>query len=245
MKVMYIKEELYSHDSNFIENFFENTGVSKCPFHKGLETFVDPFLGNAKNRLGLAKEWFFKNEIDEHQLEIFCDSNNMTAKVCPGIGELIKNCIVVKSPVDIHLSIHQDGRFLANVPAKSGDIVSILDHSREQFNSKNLDLSNKISIKISFPLLWKPAHDTIFLQPQYHNRIPFEIMNGLVKKNTTNSLQVTTLIDLPEEGTEHHFIKRGTALCYLWSEKKQTIELVKFNQLVMQKKLKFLGGYVN
>jgi hypothetical protein len=235
----FLREEHYSYE-NLIDEFVEQGGTSSCPFMRGLKAFSSM---SPVKKYSEIKERFWRGELSPDEISREFTQKTSTAKVCPGIRDLMNNAIVVKAPCDMHISVTPEGRFMANVV--NDEIISFNSHDRQQFQGTEIDYSDKINLKFEMELMFKPQCDMIYLQPMYHGNVPFTVMNGVIKKGTTQPLNINTLFDIPKEGIQHHYIKKGTALCYFWSTDKMKIKLKPHNSLKKQMQLKFIGGYVN
>jgi len=163
---------------------------------------------------------------------VFCNAlgdNFATAKTCPGLKNILEECIIVKSPCDILITIDESGSWVYSTPAESL-IKLVEEHTSEQFGypfqHEDLKLmENKRVIKFKLPIhLGTDGDAFIHLDPQMHdNRSPLSVVNGVISPPATkiSPLNIITTYELPAKGSVTSInISRGDALAYLWGGKK-------------------------
>ena len=152
-----------------------------------------------------------------------------TAKTCPGLKNILEECIIVKSPCDILITVDERGSWVYNIP--SSYLIEIVeDHGPEQFGYPFQDedlklLENRRVIKFKLPIhVSTDGGSFIHLDPQMHNsKSPLSVVNGVISPPATkvSSLNIITTYELPPKGeTTTISISKGDALAYLWGGKK-------------------------
>lgn len=221
---------LQKSEHSDISLYMEKASSSTCPWHNSLSPLLFG-IKSIRSWFEEKKELYFNNKIDYETLNDQINLNSYaTAKVCPGIKDLLNNSYLIKTPVDIHLSIHEDNSFYWNVPSKSSSGLNISSHSRDQFVSGDL-FKDKLNIKFELPVLLTTNNiPYAFFQPTYHTNADWEVVPGVItgKHTRLQELNVNTLFPIPKSGTEHYMIKAGTVLGYIWlPEKTKMIEAKK------------------
>lgn len=200
------------HFKDFVEKAVHTT----CPFIKSLKSF----LFDQKNIPSFFSEEKTKYYISGKTYLPAFDSSYTTAKFCPGIKDLLKNSYLIKLPFDCHITLNHEGEFFWNSPSEEYHF-NISSHRVEQFYTEGSStlFNNRINIKFELPIYLSGDSSFIFLQPSYHNEVPWEIVNGVMSSENAKfmKLNIVTFFPRPAPGKfDHHFIKAGTVLSYIW-----------------------------
>jgi hypothetical protein len=221
MRKLYYKfnnSELDSYHEDYLHLYMEksNLGKSSCWF-----SGIPAFLGKYSPKQIIKQK--LRRSIEPHQqTDDLHPEPTTTIKTCPGIRSILKKSILLKAPCDIYITAKNDGNFSWYItPQMINDCMSIDWHSMQQLDSKNINLfSNKFSIKFQFPIqITSKNNPYIFLQPSYHNNVPFTVVNGVIDDDHTYGqlLNINVLFDIPvNEEYVDYVIPAGTVLCYLW-----------------------------
>jgi hypothetical protein len=105
------------------------------------------------------------------------------------------------------------------------ELIRLSQHTKEQLGGNIAPFKNKLALKfeLAMNIASSGDYDYIFLQPHFHNDVPFNIINGVVPGKYSihwMSLNVIALFDIPDIGIQTHIIKKGTVIAYLWSPTK-------------------------
>lgn len=213
--------EMNLNPKESLNMFVEKATPSQCPFMKALSTFTFKHQ-TIKDHLKDEKEkLFYTNHNYRPKIE---SSLFKTAKFCTGIRDLLKTTLLIKSPIDIHVSIYNpndgtpDVEVIYNTPSVNNHGIHINMHDRPQFFTEGSStlFSDVINIKFELPVLLSSKLSWLFLQPTYHNDVPWTIVNGIVKQKFTK-LNIVSLMKRPDPGkVEHVYIKADTVLAYMW-----------------------------
>jgi len=170
----------------------------------------------------------------------------ITAKVCPGIHSVLDNSILIKNPTDISISINRSGKYFWEVADDS--LVHIEEHPVEQVGEGVHSIfKNKLFLKFSFHISIhnKGSDPIVFLQPHFHNYVPYMVMNAVVPpKYSSNwmSLNLIVIMDVPTNSDmETVIIKEGTTMAYLWGPNKIRVKEGSRNSAPDRPVNKFIG----
>jgi hypothetical protein len=152
-----------------------------------------------------------------------------SAKVCPAVQNMLSTSILVKAPADIMLTIDTNGGYVWDT--SEGSLISITEHPREQVAGVGANdlFEGKLALKfnIDIYMVAKDSFSLMLLQPQFHNKVPFTVINGLIPPEflaSSTELNVIGLFDIPKENPVTHYIKQGQVLAYMWAENKVKLE---------------------
>ena len=229
MKKFYYRftaQHLEEQYKDIIDDYISTGKTSKCPWHNAL-TPLSNGISSIKQYLGLES----KNIINKG----FTSNSRAqtTMKVCPGINDILNNCLLIKLPTDLHLTLHDNGtKFIWKTPDGT-PCIEIESHHPDQWTPKDPNLNlfkNKQNIKFMFPLQIGSDVPYIFLQPQFHNNVPFTVINGAVdgKYKKSNNLNINTFFECTGND-ENYFLKAGTVIAYIWFPEK--VKMVYNNKL--------------
>jgi len=162
-----------------------------------------------------------KDEIEELEDKV---EYHRTAKACPAIISIFKNCYILKWPVDVMISIDDKGNLVTSSPQSS--FIKISQHGPHQFrtNNKESDLfSNHCNVKIEFPFqLSSPDNAWMFLPSTWHKLYDFIVPPGRIEAPfaSCSPLNINTMFPLAKDGElrTYHF-KAGDPFAYLYFEK--------------------------
>ena len=154
----------------------------------------------------------------------------LTAKHCPGIQHILDKSLLVTAPCDIHITVFKNGTWIPTI-ADTSLVQMSNDHPNSQWipkDSKNNIFKGKVALKFHFPLdigTDTPHESYIFLQPQYHNNIPLEVVNGVIsgKYSIVTNVNLITLVDIPTIDDYDIVINKGDVLAYIWGTEKLNI----------------------
>jgi hypothetical protein len=126
----------------------------------------------------------------------------------------------------------------------------VLAHPREQLevsSDKSDIFKSKIALKVEMPISMSSggAYSYVCLPAQYHHKNPYTIPIGVITpsfKEAVN-LNVIILLDLPTQGQDTYYIKKGEVLAYLWSDNKIKLKPQRLPLSPPPLRLKFLRGY--
>jgi len=218
-------EELNSDPKKYIGLFLQSRGRSGCPWYNSLSTLTRG-VTNIKNYYSSIKYRYWNSGMAPGELTDGLRPVESTAKSCPAIQHILDTSIMVMCPVDVHISINKDGDFLWN--AASTSLLNITSHPKRQYES---DVDNVfrdcVNLKFELPLLLNSNYDTyMFLQPQYHWRAPYNVLNGTVSRAETlcQQLNVNTFWHINPNKQMDYFIPAGTPLAYIWFNNKHKLE---------------------
>lgn len=166
------------------------------------------------------KHSFQNKELDEEPPQ-----SMRTAKTCPGISQVIKTSVLLKSPCDMVLSINSEGKFLWNA---SNKLAKVHEHNSNQFYTESCNIfEGKVALKIVMPINIGTEGDSwMFLQPTYHNNIGYTVVNGVIsgKHTSCQQLNMIFMVDIPKNDDITVIdIKRGDVLAYLWFDKTHSL----------------------
>jgi hypothetical protein len=198
----------------------ESTPSSSCWFRQL------PLI--ASNKYSDILEFFSGTHSDKlkgKETDVFMYS----AKVCPAVHNMLSTSILVRAPADIMLTIDTNGEYVWNTT--EGSLISITEHPREQVIGVGANdlFEGKLALKfnIDIYIAAKDSFSLMLLQPQFHNKVPFTVLNGLIPSKFLASsidLNVIGLFDIPKETPVTHYIKQGQVLAYMWAENKVKLE---------------------
>jgi len=149
-----------------------------------------------------------------------------TSKTCPGILNILRNCVLVKAPCDISITIDDTGEWRHRVP--DSRFIKLEDaHPPEQFGTpfnKGAGLFDQDRVlKFSLPILLTSEEPYIHLDPQFHSTRPLRVINGVIAGSSTKGapLNIITMFKIPDKGGILEIdISKGEVLAYLWSPSK-------------------------
>ncbi len=227
-----IRESMEDATSLFLE---EGSPGSSCWFSK-LPLLVDGF--KTVHSMLRSRHYDYKSGKAEMKGPMY------TAKVCPGIIEILKTSILVKAPCDIAITIDSDGLFTWFNGAHG--LLNIVQHLPKQMYQEDHNIfKGKLALKFELPLMTstKGKFSYIVLAPQYHGAVPYTVPNGVMSKDYPQGmpLNIIGLFDIPDRESVTHVINKGTVLAYYWSESKIKLHKTKV-PLPHTPRLKFLRG---
>jgi hypothetical protein len=214
----FTEDEMNVNPDFFISEYVEKGSPTTCPFQKANNAFV----GGIKNFRRFMSESFF-NQRNGVDTGFRFGSTYSTIKVCPGVNDLLKNVFLLKTPVDIFISVFGDGKtgeFIWNTPSE-GSGVEVSSHLQEQFTNDSKDhnlFDSMMNIKFHLPLIFRATTESVFMQPMFHNKVDFTVVNG-VYPTVPTPVNINTLIPVPN-GQKDYFIPSGTVLSYIWFPQK-------------------------
>lgn len=152
-----------------------------------------------------------------------------TSKVCPAILSSLNNTILVKAPCDFMISIDKSGKI---VWGSSNNIVSIDQHNPEQFHPKENNIfKDMFNVKIMIDAhIRTNGTPYLFLQPTFHNKIEYSVVNGFVDGDYTKSqpLIINTFVDTSLFNDVLNIdIRKGDVLAYIWTPEPLSIKKAK------------------
>lgn len=169
-----------------------------------------------------------------------------TIKGCPSIVELLKQSIVVKAPMDIHVCVsHHVGDPEPVVHIHSADLDFKFTqeesgtHKQIQFTCKNSDLfKDMVNLKLDCGIAIHMHKDVTlsFMQPIFHNHpVPWQVIPGIFTDPLNGYANLIFNSFLPIN-TEDFIIKKGTALFYAtFSKKVELLPTDKANNMIFKK----------
>lgn len=154
----------------------------------------------------------------------------VTAKGCPSVLHTLRNTVLVKSPVEMYITVSPSGGYAYDMPG-SAQLITMGTHPRHQFvipegvaesrGSQDL-FKGKTCVKFELQVEVSTPKDIpiLLMHPVYHNDSPFYVVPGIIDRPHSRRipLSLITLIDIPTEEKTYH-IKQGDILAYLWSHK--------------------------
>ena len=107
--------------------------------------------------------------------------------------------------------------------AASEPISITEDHLSAQFETLEGDnniFDGRVVVKFKIPITVRTENEVpwVFLQPQYHNNMDLQVVNGVVSGENTlqQSLNIITLVTTPREEAFDIIIRKGDVLAYMW-----------------------------
>ena len=204
-----------------IDMFVSNYQKSKSLWWESLDVFIGKSR-DVVDYFNKVKYNIVKGVYAQEEAETRLRDVPYTARVCPGIGDLFKDMLVVKTPCDFHLTITPDGVPIAN--AVDPDLFFISSHSPRQFHTmKNNLFENKINVKFCTNVLMRSTKPLrgIYLPPSYHANHEFDVLPGVIDYNRKPlDLNINTVFDVPEKENKTYFFREGTPLAYVWFDSK-------------------------
>ena len=178
-------------------------------------------LPNIKSRHDISK--IFK--------EMFKDKKNIasvlpdatTMKGCPGVLGLFKSTVLLKAPMDmeIHLKDNENENGpTTQIISKStySSMLPIESHPTWQFANSGSTWANYRNIKFKFPFIISSTHPYIFVQPYWHNPLPFDVPPGGLfgEYYKHEALNLNTFFKMNGNKEYETFkIKKGTIMAYM------------------------------
>jgi len=171
------------------------------------------------------------------------DDEGMTVKTCPGILGLFNQAYLVKSPVDIVITINKRGGIVFDIADNKG--INISTHSQSQFyQDDNQMFKDKICVKFVLPVRLKTTGFGYMLaDPTYHSNSGCYVPMGLINDRYANNqeLNIITFIDIPkDEDTKTIKINTGDVIAYLIPFEKCSLSLSKENFIAKRYKSNFI-----
>jgi hypothetical protein len=172
-----------------------------------------------------------KGQSDSFESEILDNNSYTTIRACPGIKLLFKNSFLVKCPCDVHIRFDEKlHTFISTCSDPQLCITSC--HVPDQYKTPKHSLfQNKHNIKFELPICLQTDSTAIFLQPTYHEDVPFEVLPGVVQMKEFN-LNINTMFNF-DKGD--YFIKKGTPLCYIYFDKPYELKYTKKRHILFRK----------
>lgn len=143
-----------------------------------------------------------------------------TMKNCPGVLGLFKSTILLKAPMDmeIHLKDAEEGitQIVCESIYPAG--LKVESHPTWQFANGGTTWANYRNIKFKFPFIISSTHPYIFVQPYWHNPLPFDVPPGGLfgKYHEHEALNLNTFYKMSENQEYDSFkLKKGTVLGYM------------------------------
>lgn len=208
-------EKLNDLETPLIDLFIEPCIPTTSSWFSSLDFFVEKGVKGVSDMLVRWKDGVLNGQVPWDIFEK--SSSKTTVKNCPGIKDLFKNTYIVKAPCDFHFYVkNQDGQSNMICNASSDELMSFEQHPDVQFkNHKSNLFDGRMNLKITLPILLDTESTYLFLQPTYHNQIPFEILNGVISPENGQELglNINTLV---QQVDQEYMIPKGTVLCYLY-----------------------------
>lgn len=224
-RVESVTRELESDPSAYIGLFLERGSPASCPWHSALSSFVG-FTGSIKSFYASLKDRYFRGEISGDELNRNLGPVRATARSCPAINHVLSNSYIVKCPVETHISISPDGRYVWNSP--STKLMNVSSHPTDQYTSEGSTLfNNRINLKFELPVILNSHKQPyMFLQPSFHLDAEWETVNGAVTNRETlcQQLNVNTFFRIDPTRQRDIVIPVGTPLAYLWFAEMPVLE---------------------
>lgn len=197
-----------------LNDVLDISALRTSSWYQNLDSFVHPDIKSFKD--------FLKN-LDR----FFRFPKYTTAKACPGIGQLMKNSVVVKSPIDFCFKVkqeHQDGEDILRFVYYYSDSDMkdyCVNHFDFQYKSKDGYMDDYFNIKIQLPVdMASNDSQMILVEPLYHKVNEFRTLPGVITLNKTYSqsqVNVNTMWHFPKGTQEKEYlIKAGTPLAYMY-----------------------------
>jgi hypothetical protein len=177
----------------------------------------------------------------------------LTAKTCPAVRSILDNSILVKAPVDLAITIKNDGSYIAQ--PSTPEFMGVSEHPVAQVESSDA-ASNKVfegalilKLALEMSVSNFSGSSLVFMQPTYHTKVPYLVVPGVVPSSylkTWKRLNIIAIFEIPKEGYVTHLIRKGDILAYLWSEDNLTVVESSEHKGVKIKdsfRTKFIKGY--
>ena len=153
------------------------------------------------------------------------DSNLANMKTCPGVVGLFNRTILLKAPMDMKIYVKDlpdnNPDFKKStmvIEAVLPDLLPIAQHDQSQFLPPGHYYSMQRNLKFQFPFTISSTHPVVFMEPYWHNDIPFTVIPGGLfdqfHKITHLNLNVFYKMDSSIEVNRIE-IKKGTVLAYM------------------------------
>ena len=240
--------ELNKHHEKYINLIIEEGTPKSSSWFSGVPSF-----GRSDKKImdyfSSLKKTFFSGEFSgEDQIFDLLREPVSTVKFCPAFPGLFNRIFLIKTPLDIHLTLSRNGGLYWNMPQNFGpQLIEISNHHSRQFTSSKSNLFNDmINIKFAMHLNigTEKKMPYMFLPPMYHNNVPWTVLQGVVEKEHTTSqpLNLNTMFPLPEDETKDYYIQEGTVLAYLFTMEPSELKMSE-HVLMPKYKTKFFGKY--
>lgn len=153
-------------------------------------------------------------------------SQYTTAKICPGIKNILLKSIVVHAPCDMDIcvtnEVNPEGEYFPIVLASDVRLNSLpiatTTHCKEQFtSSKSKVFTDHVNLKIDTRIVLQSKNiNPIFMQPIYHNpNAPWRVAPAAFDADNRNFSTIIFNAFLPID-TKPFSIKKGDALFYIY-----------------------------
>ena len=182
-----------------------------------------------KSRVGESKD-VFEEKTKEQVLRLTGRTSPVkegpTAKTCTGILNLLHKSYLVKSPVDLVLTLDSYANYEWSL--SSADILKVSHHDSSQYWSEdNTFFDKKVCFKLQIKVRLKTnGFGYMLVAPYYHNNFDVSVPLGYVSEVYAKSeaLSIFIFIDVPPEGeTKSIVIKKGDVIAYLIPDVKSSL----------------------
>lgn len=206
---------------------------------------ADMILNNPKSPCMFSKLPAFAVGIKNHFDSIVQTGNiypAITAKVCPGIKDLVNNSIKIVTPSDIIMQYNNQG-FTGE--SACGVIEVIPEHGPEQTHlpdGSNI-LEKTFNVKIKLPIMVSTTVDMLLLDADWHNgrnTREWYSVPGIYPAYFSSRLNI--IMTVPYENSDTLKIIKipaNTTLAYFWNDRK--IKLVEKEKITQSFKSKYIG----
>ena len=238
----FMQDVLNENPKEHIDKFLTKTYPNDSIWYKSLPTYFTSTARNFKDHW----KYYIKqlenkkiNSIDVEQ-EFFQHTHDTdesrTAKRCAGILSLFKKSYTVKFPCELFVEIKDHQIRSIHVPNKK--LIHVVSHDDGSFKPQNPSANifqNKKSLKIVLPVYISTEIPYVFLNPSYHNTLPFDVLPASIDNEYTKiqDLTVHTLVDVSED--RDIMINEGDALAYMWFAENTKL---KFNEKLVDTRMR-------
>lgn len=224
----FVEDEYKGYPEDGLSMFVEkNWKKTSCPFSK--IKLINFSLSNAfKNTFEAfshAQSGYLNNFIDKDELNNITRSTIHSARACPALNSVIKNSLMIKSPVDMVIS--WKGQEVISTPACGTlNIEAVNDHHSSQSTTEDgyKLYGETTTLKFKIPLRFKTSVPMISLQPSLHGPVPWTVVNGVFDAGRTFPVWPIVTVPSSEQETKTLHIKKDTVLAYLWSPEKYNLK---------------------
>jgi len=200
---------------------------SKRIFGKHIDFIKNSYLHIQKGLHWHENVPFYDDEFEDPS------KTNRTAKTCPAINRFLSKSYLIKFPVDMIISIDENGRTMYT--SVRPDLIEANTHDPEQFRAEGDEglFDNRVNVKFQLPIRFS-THGVpyIYAQPLYHADQPFEVVPGIIEGDYTQSmdLNVNTFFRIPPKGEVYtHKFSAGEVLAYIHFYEKMDTKYIKYD----------------
>ena len=226
-----LQDDLHKHPEEHGPRFLEQGGTASSCWFSNLPVNVSwatigRYIPSIRN---FITELLTLKSCGDKRAKARLKGTLATAKTCPGVRGVLENSILLKAPCDISILVTKEGSWQSYILPECSALLDIKEgHPPEQLSPMKGQnpFENKKVLKFSFPMhVCTKGTPWLFLQPQYHNTLDYQVINGLISGVHTK-VQELNLITVVEQRDYNYTIniKEGDVLAYLWSPKPLTLE---------------------